>query len=215
MNKFFPLPCILAVLLLTLPLLPVQEVSAATAQKVVAPKAGSEAAAAPKAKSGTGSRATESKKTPRAQRAGDTVYDGEPPVTARELDKFMATLPRFRSWAKEHDEGAHPLVNNDKADFFYSPVAAKWVQDQGWNPKRFFCVMGRMAAAMVIVEEGNDMSGSRPKDMPSVTQDELDLARKNLGVLLRAGGDAPPINANKYPAPQQFAAPRYVKHAKP
>ena len=76
----------------------------------------------------------------------------------------------------------------------YSPNAAAWVQEHKWNPVRFFCVMGRMAAALSIVEEGNDMSGSRSKDMPEVSDGELALARRHLGTMLKAGGDAPPIN---------------------
>ena len=63
---------------------------------------------------------------------------------------------------------------------------------KGWQPARFFCVMGRLAAALVIVEEGNDM-GSRPADMPSVSNEELALTRRHIGTLLTAGGDAPPI----------------------
>ena len=77
--------------------------------------------------------------------------------------------------------------------FVLYPRAAEWVRGQGWEPVRFFCVMGRMAAALVIVEEGNDMSGTRPRDMPGVTEDELALARRHLGSMLKAGGDAPPI----------------------
>lgn len=143
--------------------------------------------------------------------AGATVYDGEPPVTSGELGEFLELLPRFRAWAKDHPGEAHPLINNDKADFYFSDNAAQWVQGQNWQPRRFFCVMGRMAAAMVLVEEGNDMSGSRPRDMPPVSQEELDLARKNLGSLLRAGRDAPRSTKPVYPEPQQFAAPRHAK----
>ena len=54
--------------------------------------------------------------------------------------------------------------------------------------------MGKMAAAMVIVEEGNDMQGMRPQDMPPVTPSELDLARRHMGELLKAGGPPQPIN---------------------
>ena len=158
--------------------------------------------------------AQSAKKNATAPRAA-TVYDNEPPVSSKELSDFLDVLPRFRSWAKAGGEEVHPQLTNGKADFLYSPKAADWVQEHGWQPKRFFCVMGRMAAAMVIVEEGNDMSADRPGDMPTVTQGELDLARKNLGSLLRAGGDAPApapaVSPAKYPAPQQFAAPRYAK----
>ena len=152
--------------------------------------------------------------TPRAEKS---VYEDEAPTSARELDSFLEILPRFRAWARENGEQVHPSIRNGKADFFYSGKAAAWVQQLGWQPKRFFCVMGRMAAAMVMVEEGNDMGAARPADMPSITQGELDLARRNLGSLLRAGGDAPTpepapaVSPKKYPEPQQFAAPRYVE----
>lgn len=124
-----------------------------------------------------------------------TVYDKQAPVSEKELLAFLQALPRFRSWAHENKEEAHPVLRNGKADFLYSSKAAGWVESQGWDPVRFFCVMGRMAAAMVIVEEGNDMRGTRPPDMPGVSQSELDLARRHMGTMLTAGGHAPPIRA--------------------
>ncbi|MDO5483279.1 MAG: serine/threonine protein phosphatase [Desulfovibrionaceae bacterium] len=124
-----------------------------------------------------------------------TVYDRQAPVTEKELLAFLDVLPRFRAWAHENREEAHPVLRNGKADFLYSEQAAIWVKSQGWEPVRFFCVMGRMAAAMVIVEEGNDMRGTRPPDMPGVSQKELDLARRHMGAMLKAGGHAPPIRA--------------------
>lgn len=122
------------------------------------------------------------------------VYDKQPPVTDKELLDFLELLPQFRAWAKSSNEEAHPILRNGKADFLYSPNAAAWVQAHKWNPVRFFCVMGRMAAALSIVEEGNDMTGARSKDMPEVSDGELALARRHLGTMLKAGGDAPPIN---------------------
>ena len=122
------------------------------------------------------------------------VYEKQPPVTDKELLDFLELLPQFRAWAKSNNEEAHPILRNGKADFLYSPNAAAWVQEHKWNPVRFFCVMGRMAAALSIVEEGNDMSGARSKDMPEVSEGELALARRHLGTMLKAGGDVPPIN---------------------
>ena len=115
-------------------------------------------------------------------------------MTDKELLDFLELLPQFRAWAKSNNEEAHPIMRNNKADFLYSPNAAAWVQAHNWNPVRFFCVMGRMAAALSIVEEGNDMSGARSKDMPEVSEGELALARRHLGTMLKAGGDVPPIN---------------------
>lgn len=123
-----------------------------------------------------------------------TVYEKQPPVTDKELLSFLEVLPSFRTWAKTNNEEAHPTLTNGKPDFMYSPQAAAWVQQQGWDPVRFFCVMGRMAAALAIVEEGNDMNGVRSKDMPEVTEGELALARRHLGTMLKVSGDVPPIS---------------------
>lgn len=116
-----------------------------------------------------------------------TVYDQQPLVTEPELADFIALLPQFRGWAKQNHEEAHPIVNSaGKPDFLYSPKTAEWVAAHGFAPARFFCVMGRMAAGVVIIEEGNDLQGSRPRDMPSVDQLEIALARRHLGELLTA-----------------------------
>lgn len=123
-----------------------------------------------------------------------TVYEKQPPVTDKELLNFLEALPQFRAWAKANNEEAHPTLNDGKADFMYSPQAAAWVQQHGWDPVRFFCVMGRMAAALAIVEEGNDMTGVRSKDMPEVTEGELALARRHLGTMLKVSTDVPPIS---------------------
>ncbi|MBQ3058783.1 MAG: serine/threonine protein phosphatase [Desulfovibrio sp.] len=128
-------------------------------------------------------------------RAQPSVYDRQAPVSEKELLAFLEILPRFRVWARENNEEAHPILRNGKADFLYSEKAGQWVSAQGWQVARFFCVMGRMAAAMVIVEEGNDMRGTRPRDMPDVSKQELELAKRHMGAMLTAGGHAPPIRA--------------------
>lgn len=125
---------------------------------------------------------------------GKGVYDNQPPVSDKELVAFMEVLPHFRAWAISSKEDAHPYVNKaGKADFVFSTNAANWVRQRGWEPARFFCVMGRTAAALTIVEEGNDLVTKRPSDMPTVTEGELELVRRHLGTLLKAGSDAPPI----------------------
>ena len=127
------------------------------------------------------------------QKAALSVYENQPPVTEKELLRFLDVLPQFRAWARAGNEEGHPILRNNKADFLYSPQAAAWVQQRNWDPVRFFCVMGRMAAALAIVEEGNEM-GARSRDMPDVTDDELALARKHLGSILKAGSSVPPIS---------------------
>lgn len=123
---------------------------------------------------------------------GSTVYDRQPLVTEEELNNFIVLLPQFRSWAKKSGEEAHPIVNAaGQPDFQFSSKAAGWVKGHGFEPARFFCVMGRMAAGLAIIEEGNDLPGSRPMDMPPVDQKEVNLARKHLGELLTAAGARP------------------------
>ncbi len=131
---------------------------------------------------------------PRPRPKGATVYDKQPDIVEKELSGFLDLLPAFRSWAQANHEEAHPQLTKGMADFLYSKKAAEWVEAHGWQPVRFFCVMGRMAAALVIIEEGNDMKGTRPPDMPEVSPAEIDLARRHLGTILKAGGSAPPIN---------------------
>lgn len=122
-----------------------------------------------------------------ASSKGDTVYDQQPPVTEAELAEFILLLPQFRGWAKQNHEEAHPIVNSaGKPDFLYSAKTAEWVASHGFAPARFFCVMGRMAAGVVIIEEGNDLQSARPRDMPHVDQQEVALARRHLGELLTA-----------------------------
>ena len=113
-----------------------------------------------------------------------TVYDGQGPVEEKELLRFLEVLPQFRGWARENRIEAHPVARKGKADFLYADEAARWVEARGWDARRFFCVMGRMAAALVIVEEGNVLQ-VRPRDMPVVDKAEVELARKHLGSLLK------------------------------
>ena len=120
--------------------------------------------------------------------AVQSVYDKQPDVTEKELFQFLELLPHFRQWTRTEKEEAHPILRKGKADFLYSDKAAQWVKEKGWDARRFFCVMGRMAAALVMVEEGgNEMA--RPKDMPEVSKVELELARKHLGSILKASMD--------------------------
>lgn len=121
-----------------------------------------------------------------------TVYDNQGAVQERELLDFLNLLPKFREWAHQHSEEAHPTLTRGRPDFLYSENAAQWVRQKGWEPRRFFCVMGRMAAALMIAEEGSDLKGTRPADMPEVSRHETNLVRRHLGKMLEAGGAAAP-----------------------
>ncbi|MBR4741435.1 MAG: hypothetical protein IK079_00860 [Desulfovibrio sp.] len=103
----------------------------------------------------------------------------------------MEVLPHFRTWAQKNHEEAHPTLTKGQPDFLYSAKAAQWVKEKGFDPRRFFCVMGKMAAALVVVEEGNDFHGTRPLDMPKVEENEVKLAAKNLDKMLTASGKLP------------------------
>ncbi len=123
-----------------------------------------------------------------------SVYDGQPPMDDKELVRFIEILPQFRAWAVAQKVEAHPSTTDGKADFVYSDSAAQWVSAHGWEPARFFSVMGRTAAALSMVADGADVNAPHPPDMPSVTQAELDLVHKHLSTLLQAGNSARSIS---------------------
>lgn len=123
-----------------------------------------------------------------------TVYANQPPVTEKEVSSFIEALPRFRVWASKNGEEARPVVSSSgQPDFLYSDNAARWVSSNNFDPPRFFCIMGRLAAGLVIVTEGNDFKGTRPPDMPSVDPQEIMLVRKHMSQLLSVGGRPGPI----------------------
>lgn len=131
----------------------------------------------------------QSQTMPKPITQGATVYDRQPVVTEAELGRFLIILPRFREWTRQNQENAHPVVNMaGQPDFMYSQKAADWVKTQGIEPIRFFCIMGRMAAGLAIIEEGNDMPATHPKDMPTVAQEEISLVRRHLAELLAVAG---------------------------
>jgi hypothetical protein len=82
-----------------------------------------------------------------------------------------------------------------KPDFVYTPEAAAKAEELGWEARRFFCLLGKAAAALFLVEEGTDRMQplqAMPPDMPAVTEAEMALVRKHLASLLRAGAGGPP-----------------------
>jgi len=118
------------------------------------------------------------------------------PFTEKELVRFIESMPLFLAWARASKAKAHPAVNAaGKPDFAYTPEAAAKAQELGWEPRRFFCLLGKAAAALYLVEEGTDRMQSLqalPPDMPVVTETEMALVRKHLASLLRAGAGGPP-----------------------
>jgi len=116
----------------------------------------------------------------------ENFYD-QPPVTEQELLRFINDLPAYRAWARETRESAHPGLGKDgRPTFMYSAQAAAKVKGFGWEPKRFFCVMGRAAAALAMQDHGS-FGADRPVDMPVVSPAEFNLVRRHSAALIAAG----------------------------
>ena len=134
--------------------------------------------------------------------SAETLYN-QPPFSEKELSQFIADLPRFRAWIKTNKEKAHPIVNEaGEPDFLYSKNAAGYIEAAGWKPERFFCIMGRAAgsttlttssasSAVAITQQGDAITKEPPVEMPNVSDDELDVVRRNLPGLLKAISPAP------------------------
>jgi hypothetical protein len=110
-------------------------------------------------------------------------------MTEEELLRFIKDLPVYRAWARQARELAHPgLSGEGRPTFVYSAAAAAKVKEFGWSPKRFFCVMGRAAAALAMQEHG-DPGAERPVDMPRVSPAEFDMVRRHSAALIKAGNN--------------------------
>ncbi len=123
----------------------------------------------------------------------ESVYENQPPMNDADMVSFIKLLPQFRAWAASQKDASHPSTVDGKADFTYSDAAAEWVKMHNLEPKRFFFVMGKAAAALYLVSEGLGPHSPKPKDMPSVSQGDINLVQKHLPKLLEAGSDTPPL----------------------
>jgi len=123
------------------------------------------------------------------------VY-AQDPFTEKELIRFIESMPLFLAWARGSKAKAHPMTNAaGKPDFTYTQEAAAKAEALGWEPRRFFCLLGKAAAALYLVEEGTDRMQAlqaMPPDMPTVAETEMALVRKHLASLLRASAGGPP-----------------------
>ncbi|MDR0466575.1 MAG: serine/threonine protein phosphatase [Deltaproteobacteria bacterium] len=124
--------------------------------------------------------------------APQNIY-AQAPYTEKELVRFIESMPLFLAWARTGQSQAHPATSAaGKPDFVYTPEAAAKAKELGWEPRRFFCLLGRTAAALYLVGEGTDTMFTMPPDMPTVTETEMALVRKHLASMLRAGAGGPP-----------------------
>jgi hypothetical protein len=185
-KRLFFLTCIPMALALCL-LLGIQPLTAAqsSGQKQSAQK--NAAAGKPAAKTAPATAAAET----RTALPAPDVY-AQNPYTEKELVSFIESMPHFLAWVRVSKAKVHPAVNAaGRPDFAYTPEAAAKVRELGWEPRRFFCLLGRTAAALYRVEEGADLANALPPDMPTVTDAEMALVRKHLASLLRAGAGGP------------------------
>ena len=160
-----------------------QQLFAAQAQK----RSALDSAAASRKKTAPAAPAAET----RAAAPAPDVY-AQDAYTEKELVRFMESMPHFLAWVRASKAKVHPVVNAaGKPDFAYPPEAAAKTRELGWEPRRFFCLLGRSAAALYLVGEGTDLMQALPPDMPTVTEAEMALVRKHLAALLRAGADGP------------------------
>ena len=112
-------------------------------------------------------------------------YD-QKPMTEAELLKFIDDMPHYLAWARQHNEQAHPSLDEQgRPAFAYSAAAAARVEQMGWKAERFFCVMGRTAAALAL--GGRKATRDKPVDMPMVSPAELNLVRRHMDALETLG----------------------------
>jgi len=147
---------------------------------------------------GARKRAAQSAPTATAAEAAVPTLDvyAQGSFTEKELVRFIESMPLFLAWARGSKAKAHPVVNAaGKPDFTYTPEVAAKAEELGWEPRRFFYLLGKAAAALYLVEEGTDRLQALqalPPDMPTVTETEMALVRKHLASLLRASAGGPP-----------------------
>ena len=121
-----------------------------------------------------------------------SLYD-QPPFSETELHQFAVDFPPFRAWCAAHGEQPEAVVNEKgEPGIVYSPQAAAYLRAAGWRPERFFCVFGRVAAAVAVVGQEGRITEPMPLEMPGVSGDEIDLVRRNLQELLTIRNQNPP-----------------------
>ncbi|WP_300848181.1 hypothetical protein [uncultured Bilophila sp.] len=113
-----------------------------------------------------------------------SLYD-QPPFNEKELQRFIADFPDFRAWCKAQRIQPRPLVDaSGKADLAYTPETGAYLEGEGWEPERFLCLFGRVAAGVAMIRNERNDTDPKPLDMPGVSDDELDLVRRHLPELL-------------------------------
>lgn len=119
--------------------------------------------------------------------AAEAGFYAQPPMSEAELARFIDSFPAFKAWSrKTGDRPAPSLDASGNPAFTWSEGAAAKARELGWQPERFFFVLGKAAACLAVIENGEDYSAkARPPDMPSVSKEEVAAVQRHLVSLLR------------------------------
>lgn len=122
-----------------------------------------------------------------AAHAAEGGFYSQPPMSEPELMRFIDTFPKFREWSRTSGDRPAPMTDGaGNPSFTWSEAAAAKVTALGWQPDRFFFVLGKAAACLAVIENGATYKDAgRPPDMPPVTDGEIAIVQRNLVSLLR------------------------------
>lgn len=98
--------------------------------------------------------------------SAETLYN-QPPFSEKELNQFIADLPRFRAWIKTNKEKAHPIVNEaGEPDFLYSKNAAGYIEAAAGNRNAFSALWGEPPPLSPSSSKGTPSRRSPPLKCP-------------------------------------------------
>lgn len=119
--------------------------------------------------------------------AAEAGFYAQPPMAEAELARFIDSFPAFKAWSRTTgDRPAPSLDASGNPGFTWSEGAAAKARELGWQPERFFFVLGKAAACLAVIENGEDYSAkARPPDMPPVSKEEVAAVQRHLVSLLR------------------------------
>ena len=120
--------------------------------------------------------------------AAEAGFYAQPPMREEELARFIDGFPAFKAWSRKTGDRPAPSIDaTGTPGFTWSDGAAAKARELGWQPERFFFVLGKAAACLAVIENDEDYSAkARPPDLPAVSKEEVALVQRHLVSLLRA-----------------------------
>ena len=98
--------------------------------------------------------------------SAETLYN-QPPFSEKELNQFIADLPRFRAWIKTNKEKAHPSVNEaGEPDFLYSRTPPGISRLRAGNRNAFSALWGGPPPLSPSSSKGTPSQRSPPLKCP-------------------------------------------------